>query len=148
MWAYAYMKGWKQQRHIDFDFQDAHALNILTRNAQNEAYIKAKLLVRMKASRKVIVLIGESTKYLYKYVRWELATALSLGLPIIVINLNEKRQLDHNLCPAILRNAGAVHIPFRRNIIKYALGQFNLRSGNNSRSAYHYPKSVYDKLNP
>ena len=36
MWAYAYMKGWKQSEHIDFDFHDAHDLQPLTDRASND----------------------------------------------------------------------------------------------------------------
>ena len=36
----------------------------------------------MKNASAVVVLVGEKTKNLYKYVRWELELALELGLPI------------------------------------------------------------------
>jgi len=37
MWAYAYMKGWKQNENIDFDFHDAHDLNVITDRASEES---------------------------------------------------------------------------------------------------------------
>ena len=36
-----------------------------------------------------MVLVGEKTKNLYKFVRWEIELAIKLGLPIIVANLNK-----------------------------------------------------------
>ncbi len=33
MWAYAYMKGWNESEHIEFDFHDAHDLRPLTDRA-------------------------------------------------------------------------------------------------------------------
>jgi len=36
MWAYAYMKGWKKNEHIDFNFFDAHDLRSLTDRASEE----------------------------------------------------------------------------------------------------------------
>lgn len=120
-WAYAYMNGWKVNKNIDFDYQDAHDLDTMTSRAQGEAYVKSKLKERMKKSSAVVVLVGESTKNLFKFVRWEIDLALELGLPIIVANLNNKTKIDQDRCPAILRDACAVHIPFKLQAIKRAL---------------------------
>ena len=46
---------------------------------------------RLKNTKIFVLLVGEKTKYLYKYVKWEIEQALSLNLPIIVVNLNGKR---------------------------------------------------------
>jgi hypothetical protein len=113
-WAYAFIKGWKTNDRVDFDFEDAHDLDEMTTRAQNEAYVKSKLKERMKNSEALVVIIGEKTKNLYKFVRWEIELAIELGLPIIVANLNNKTRLDVDLCPAILRDACAVHIPFKK----------------------------------
>jgi len=120
-WAYAFMKGWKQNENVDFDFQDAHDLDNMTARAQGEQYVKSRLKERMTKSSAVVVLVGEKTKNLYKYVRWELELALDLGLPIIVANLNNKTQMDADYCPAIIRDACAVHVPFKAKAVKRAL---------------------------
>lgn len=147
-WAYRYMKGWKANRNIDFHFEDAHDLFPLTYRAQDENYIKSKLRERFKQTNQVVVLIGESTKYLYKYVRWELEVALGLGLPIIAVNLNNKRSQDEALCPALIRNhQKVVHVAFRMRIIKLAMDNFSafLRK-NPSGTAWHYSDKVYKDL--
>ena len=41
MWAYSYMKGWKQNDNIDFNFYDAHDLNN-ARDTSTEDTIKKK----------------------------------------------------------------------------------------------------------
>ncbi len=111
-WAYARMKGWKTLRNIDFNFHDARDLNII-RDTSSEITVKRKLSERFSSAKQLIVVIGESTKNLYRYVRWELEVALDLVLPIIAVNLNGKRSIDINLCPPIIRNEFVVHIPFR-----------------------------------
>lgn len=123
-YAYAFMKGWKVNERVEFDFRDAHDLGTMTARAQDEAYVKSELRKRMEASHQVVVLVGESTKYLQKFVGWEIDLALSLGLPIIVVNLNDKRSMDDGLCPVPLRTGYIVHIGFKRAIIKYALERF------------------------
>jgi hypothetical protein len=120
-WAYAFMKGWKTNNRVDFDFEDAHELDTMTARAQGEAYVKSKLRERMKASDALVVIVGNKTKNLYKFVRWEIEFAQELGLPIIVSNLNNKNKMDPDLCPAILRDSCAVHIPFKKDAIKHAL---------------------------
>jgi hypothetical protein len=120
-WAYGYMKGWKQNEHVDFDFRDAHDLDTMTGRAQDEQYVKSKLKERMNKSAAVVVLVGDKTKWLYKYVRWELELALELGLPIIAVSLAEAREIKADLLPAIIRDACIVQVPFKMKAIKYAL---------------------------
>ena len=69
MWAYAYMKGWKKNQNVDFNFQDAHDLNTIT-NLSSEENTKRKLRERLVNTKQAIVLIGDSTKDLYRFVRW------------------------------------------------------------------------------
>jgi MTH538 TIR-like domain (DUF1863) len=123
-WAYANMKGWKALEHIDFDFEDAHAEYPLTNRANDEEYIKGNLRKRFTQAKQAILLIGQLTKNLYKYVRWELEIAQELDLPIIAANLNGDRSQNLDTCPPIVRDTYVVHIPFKMKIIKYALDNF------------------------
>ncbi len=148
-WAYARMKGWKALKNIDFDFENAHDAYPLTDRADDEAYIKSVLRKRFSNAKQVIVIIGEKTKNLYKYVRWELEVAQELGLPIIAVNLNGTRSLDSKLCPPIIKNEYVVHIPFKLQIIKHALDNFPTFFNNRTKDAtgpLYYPDSVYEKL--
>ncbi len=120
-WAYGFMKGWTTNNRVDFDFKDAHELDNMTNRAQGEAYVKANLKERMKKSDALVVIVGEKTKNLFKFVRWEMEFALELGLPIIVANLNNKTQIDTDLCPPIIRDECCLHIPFKKDAIKRAL---------------------------
>jgi hypothetical protein len=145
------MKGWKQNDKVDFDFEDAHDLDTMTSSAQDEAYVKARLKERMKKASAVIVLIGDSTKNLYKFVRWELDFALDLGLPIIAVNLNDMRSQDDSRVPPIIRDRGVVHVAFRMKIIKHALdnwpGEFYALPAKDKESgARYYADSVYTSL--
>ncbi len=149
-WAYAYMNGWKSNKNIDFDYQDAHDLDTMTARAQGEQYVKSKLRERMKQSTAVVVLVGEKTKNLYRYVRWELELALQLGLPIIAANLNKTNGQDNNLCPALIRDkACVVHIPYTLQALKHAMSDFpsfyhRLSPEQKAESARYYYK-MFDK---
>ena len=148
IWAYAFMLGWKSKDHMDFDFHDAHELNTIAASSQEQT-VKRKLRERFSSAKQVVVLVGESTRYLYKFVRWELDVALDLGLPIVVANLNGLQELDRNLCPPILIDKGAVHVSFRMKIIQKAMDEFAanyLRLYAGQSDNFHYESSVYKGL--
>lgn len=148
-WAYAYMLGWAQNKNIDFNLRDAHDLTSMTGRAQDEAYVKSNLRQRMRGSDVVVVLVGASTKNLYRYVRWELELALELGIPIIAANLNEMRQLDPDRCPAIIRDKCVVHVPFKLAAVRHALKNWPTefkslqRSVLEAKGARHYGDEFY-----
>jgi len=147
MWAYGFMLGWKSKDHMDFDFHNAHDLNTITDRA-NEETVKRKLRTRLASAKQAVVLVGEKTKNLYRFVRWEIDVALELGIPIIAVNLNGKRSIDEDRCPAILKKKDAIHVAFRMNIIKYAMDNFaanpSLHAGQGDN--WHYPSTVYASL--
>jgi len=66
------------------------------------------------------VLIGDKTKYLRKFVKWEMEVALRLGLPIIGVNLDGSK-LQTELCPATIKNELVIYVPFQAKIIEYAM---------------------------
>lgn len=70
------------------------------------------------------MLVGEQTKNLRKWVPWEIEISQKLGLPIIVANLNDRRQMDSERCPAPLRNWLAAHVAFKAKIVQHALDYF------------------------
>lgn len=146
MWAYAFMKGWKTNERVEFDFHDAHDLHLI-RDGSMEATVKAKLRSRLLNTKQAIVIVGEKTKNLFRYVRWEIETCLALRIPIVVVNLNNNRSIDHDLCPAILRNTSSIHVAFKMRIIKFALDDFcaNFSSfqGDND---WYYKDTKYKEL--
>jgi GTPase len=147
--CYRMMKGWRALEHLEFDFHDAHDLNVLTDRAGEES-VKRKLRERFQSTKQVIVLVGANTKNLYKFVRWEIGVAISLNLPIIVVNLNHQRSYDQERCPPILRDHYAVHVAYRMKIIQFAMDHFadeynSLKAGA-AVGGRNYPDAVYTSL--
>ncbi|MBI0534799.1 hypothetical protein D9599_04340 [Roseomonas sp. KE2513] len=123
MWAYAYMLGWKNNEHIEFDFYNAHDLKKIAADA-SEQTVKRILKERLNNTKQAIVVVGEATKNLYRFVRWEIESCQTMGIPIVVANLNGKRQLDEVLCPPLIRGTAAIHVAFKAKIIQKALDEF------------------------
>ena len=145
---YELMKAWKQNDNTNFNFYDAHDINTIL--DKSEASIKSGLQERFRNSKIFVLLVGEHTRYLYKYVRWEIEEALKRNLPCIVVNLNGKRSMDAERCPAIIREELAIHVSFNSKILQYALE--NWPSSNEKlesegkKGAYYYNEDVYKKL--
>lgn len=145
---YNLMKAWKENDNIAFDFYNAHDINNL-RDGSSEEQIKEKLRERLQNTKVIVILIGASTKNLYKYVRWEIDYAIEKNISIIAINLNKSKTQD-SLCPPLLKKELAIYIPFGQKIIDYALNNWpsshTTHKSNGDSGPYQYNKSVYDKL--
>lgn len=146
MWAYAFMLGWISKDHIAFDFHDAHDLAPLSGTTSEET-VKRKLGERLKNTKQAILLIGENTKNLYRFVRWELEMCQAMNIPIIAVNLNGSRSQDDR-CPPIVRDKYVVHIPFKAKIVQYALDNFpeEFAKRQNDSGPRVYNNAIYDRL--
>ncbi len=146
---YRLMCAWKQREGINFNFYNAHDLNV-ARDASMEASIKVQLRTRLRNSRVLVVLVGEKTRYLYKFVRWEMEQALSLGLPIIAVNLNGLRKKDSIRCPPIISDELTIHISFNAAILQYALehwpDSYRTYKQQGKSGAYYYKAETYKNL--
>lgn len=144
IYNYRLMTAWNANSRFVFNFNNAHDLT-QSRDTSTEETIKRSLKTRLKASDTLIVLIGESTKNLYKFVRWEIEVAIELGLSIIAVNLNGLRDLDYERCPAILRNTSAIHVSFNPAIINHAIN-FWPPVHKNYNSPKIYSQETYNSL--
>jgi hypothetical protein len=149
MHYYLLMQAWKQNDGIKFNFFNAHDLNSARDTSLTES-IRRQLKERLKNSNVLVVLIGEKTKNLYRFVRWEMEQAIDLGLPIIAVNLNGKRKLDDERCPPVIRNELAMHISFNAAIMQYALEHWIAEHvshvSKNETGPYFYNNDVYARL--
>jgi hypothetical protein len=146
------MKAWHHnQREFfkDFSFFDAHEINY-ARDTSKEESIKKQLLERLNNTNLFVLLIGEQTKFLYKFVRWEIEQALKQQIPIIAINLNGKREMDANRCPPMLQDKLVLHISFNQKIIQKALvewiGLHNQFKSQGKSGDFYYKPEVYSML--
>ena len=149
IWAYRYMKGWKALDHIDFDFDNAHELNNL-RDGSTEQTIKPKLKERLKYTKLMLVLVGDNTKNLHRFVRWEQEVALSMGIPIVAVYLKGSKSKDNNICPPIIRNELVLHIPYKLATCRWAIDNWPAKhlahKNKGETGAYNLNSETLDKL--
>lgn len=134
------MQAWKAHEHIDFNFADCQLEAEV--NSENEAYIKKKCRERINMAGTYALLIGNDTRSKHKYVRWEAEVALEKKCRIIGINLDGSRRAVDATCPPILRNIGAIFVPFSPKIVAYALENWQMKANDD----WHYKDEVYQHL--
>ncbi|MER9606461.1 TIR domain-containing protein [Mesorhizobium sp. M0243] len=145
---YRLMTAWAENEKFTFDFHNAHDLNTARDTSQEES-IKRQLRERFANSKLLIVLIGEKTKLLTKFVKWEMEAALKLDLPIIGVNLNGARHRDDR-CPPAIRESLAIYVPFGVKIVEYAMTNWTDSHAKHRKEGktgpYHYLDQTYKNL--
>ena len=146
---YRLMKAWRQNDNTAFNFHDAHDL-FYARDTSLESSIKSRLGQRLASAKVFILLIGTSTRYLFKFVRWEIEQALRLKLPIIAVNLNKTRHFDSAFCPPLLSNELVMHVSFNSRINQQALETWPLKhrslAATGARGPYYYEDTTYARF--
>lgn len=73
-----------------------------------------------------------------------------MNLPIVAINLNQKRTMNYDLCPPILRSTLAIHVPFSLEIVNYAITNWPYSHkryhAEGKAGDYYYNESTYTQL--
>lgn len=135
------MQAWKANQRIDFDFIDCQLNSEI--NSENEQYIKRKCRERINMAGKYVILIGQDTKSKHKYVRWEAEVAIEKECAVIGVNLDGSKRMEINTCPPIIRDIGAMFVPFSPKIVAYAIENYKMH---NDTKNYAYKDSVYKQL--
>jgi len=137
---YRLMLAWKEHEHIDFNFANCQLEKEI--NSENEAYIKSKCRERIQLAGTFAVLIGQDTRSKHKYVRWEMEVAIEKKCRIIGINLDGSRKVVDATCPPIIKNIGALFVPFSPKIVAHALENYKMKDSDD----WHYKDEVYKNL--
>lgn len=137
---YRLMQAWKANEHIEFNFTNCQLGSEI--NSENEAYIKSKCRERINMAGTFAVLIGKDTRSRHKYVCWEMEIAIEKKCRIIGINLDGSKCMLDRTCPPIIRNIGAIFVPFSPKIVAYTLKNYKMNPNDN----YHYEDEVYTQL--
>jgi MTH538 TIR-like domain (DUF1863) len=134
------MQAWKANEHIDFNFTDCQLSSEI--NSENEIYIKSKCRERINMAGTFAVLIGQDTRSKHKYVCWEIEVAIKKECRIIGINLDGSRRVVDSTCPPVIKDIGAIFVPFSPKIIAYALDEYSMHS----KGDFYYDDAIYTSL--
>lgn len=127
--SYYLMLAWKSNQNIDFDFFDAHDMNIALDTSKPET-IKARLRERLRNTKQAIVLASGKAKQKAadkdSFLAYEISVLLELKVPIVISNLDGNRGLVSAATPTALltKQQTLMFTSFQPKIIRYALDDF------------------------
>jgi hypothetical protein len=152
---YRLMTAWKANKHIDFNFYDAHDLSNVLDTSQPET-IRRRLRERLANTKQAVLLVGDQTRRKAadpaRFLHYELDVLTRLQLPIVIANLNGSRQAQSSRIPTILSSYYTISVSFQPVAIMHALDAYvprfalNLRLKSPKVGSYQYTPSVYSRL--
>ncbi len=137
---YWLMCAWKDSEHLDFDFCDCQLQSEI--DSEDEDYIKRKCRARIHLAGTYMMLIGSDTRYKHKYVIWEAEVAREKNCRIIGVNLDGWRRINTQTCPQIMKDIGAMFVPYSPQIVAHAL---KYAKNNNSKN-WEFRDPIYTQL--
>jgi hypothetical protein len=154
--SYWLMKAWHENANFDFNFIDAHDLNIALDTSQPET-IRRRLRERLANTKQSIVLISDTTKpkaaRTSSFLYYEIEVIAKLRLPVVFANLNQSRGIQTAKLPTKLSAPYyTMSASFQPKIIKYALDEYvpefqtNLKAARPKQGPHRYKDWVYARL--
>ena len=133
---YNLMKAWSAKTDDDFTMINSHDKASSVRDSSKRSTLRASLLDRLKNSRNMVLIIGDTTRFDTDWVPFEIEQAVdTYKIPIIAAYPDYNTILEpakfSSLWPKALadrinRNtARVIHIPFKKEPLKVAIDQFD-----------------------
>jgi hypothetical protein len=134
---YRLLCAWNANKHHDFQIINTHEKFSAVRDTSQKATLRSGLLERLRNSKNMLLIVGETTKQDTDWVPFEIAKAVdTYGIPIIVaytaldVAIRKPDALSAYWPPALATRinngtASAIHIPFKQAPIYEAIDQFS-----------------------
>lgn len=134
---YATVQGWSAAAHIEFKFVNSHDKASAVRDSSKLETLQASIRERLAASKNMVVILSTKTRKSGSLLSWEIERAVDYyKLPLILaytgceVLLNPEAYSARwpNTLAARIRDgsAEAIHIPFKKDAMKDAIGRFTL----------------------
>ena len=132
---YNLMKAWTEKTDDDFTMINSHDKASTVRDSSKKETLRASLQERLRNSKNMVLIIGQTTKLDTDWVPFEIEQAVDCyKLPILAAYTGYESVLAPNqlstLWPSALatrinnKTARVIHIPFKKEPLKAAIGQF------------------------
>lgn len=153
--CYRLMEAWRDNKKIEFDFFDAHDINVALDTSRPET-IRRRLGERLSNTKQTVVLLSDTTRpkaarqssFLY----YEIEAIRRRSLPVVFVDIEGSRTTERSRIPASLIRHYSINVSFQPAIIRYALDEYvpdflaNPARGNPKVGPYHYKPHVYTRL--
>ena len=152
---YNLLKAWTAKTDDDFTMINSHEKTAAVRDSSKRATLLASLKTRLKNSKHLLLIVGDTTKLDTDWVPFEIGYAIdNCGIPLIAAYTG----FDYILAPAKFaylwpaalktrienQSARVIHIPFKKEPIKAAINQFSHQNMPKGALTY-YTRETYQK---
>ena len=136
---YSNVQAWSAGKHIEFKFVNSHDKTNAVRDTSKRATLEARIRERLAASKNFVVIISGDTRKSGSMLSYEIEKAVdTYELPLIIAYAGYESILNpashSNRWPTALATrinngtAKAIHIPYKKDAILDAIGQFTVNS--------------------
>lgn len=150
---YSTVQAWGAGKHIEFKYVDSHEKTNAVRDTSKRATLEARIRERLAASKNIVVIISGDTRKSGSMLSYEIEKAVdTYNLPLIIAYAGYDSILDPSAFsdrwPSALSTrinngtAKAIHIPYKKNAILDAIGQFTVNGKQPSGSLVHYTRQA------
>lgn len=134
---YNLMKAWAAKTDDEFTMNNSHEKVAAVRDSSKKATLRASLLERLRNSKNMVLIIGNTTALDDDWVPFEIEKAVdTYGLPIIAVYTGYEGPIRNPsalkaLWPSALATrinngtANVIHIPFKKAALMDAISQFS-----------------------
>lgn len=153
---YNMMKMWNANNAIDFDFTNSHDKTSAVRDSSKRTTLERRIKERLNNSKNLVLILTSITKNDTDWVPFEIRYAVDdCDLPIIATYPDYRAILHPNLLsdywPQALAsrignaNANVIHIPFAKEPLLSAIGQFSVHAGKLNGAYIYYTADIHRK---
>ena len=151
---YATLKAWTANRNIEFRFVDSHEKTYAVRDTSTKATLYSRIRQRLGASKNMLVIISQNTRYTGSVLTYEIAQAIDVyKLPLIIAypghsvicNVNELSNLWPKALAERIDTLGieAIHIAFEKEPILNAINRFTVNGEHLTSGKNYYSRESY-----
>lgn len=151
---YNLLKAWHVRAEHDFEFVNSHDKTSAVRDSSLKATLKQRLAERLRNSKHMILVLGETTRFDNDWVPFEIEYAIdSCEIPIIAaypgyLNIRNpgatrpywpyalEQRIDNGM-------AHVIHVPFRQEPLTDAVGRFSYDVFPNGGGLGYYTDDAY-----
>ena len=146
---YNLMKAWEGKGDDDFTMNNSHDKASAVRDLSKKATLRASLLERLRNSKNMVLIIGDTTAQDDDWVPFEISAAVdTYEIPIIAVYTQQSKPIRNPVAlrprwPAALatridsKKAKVIHIPFKKAALNDAISQFSHNNMPNSPLSFY-----------
>lgn len=151
---YATLQAWSANKNIDFKLTNSHEKTSAVRETSTKATLYARIQERLRASKNMLVILTEDTRYTGSVLSYEIEQAIDVyRIPLIIVypgysavlNVNSHSNVWPKALKERINNDGiqAIHIAFKKECILDAISQFYVNGKTLKGGKSYYDRDAY-----